>query len=146
MGSMQYLYKNDILVGCLVHPCDKRQRHTYVISLLEKLVSYQDSTHLWKFFPRSKQGICSVQRKTYHDFIVEKWSKNFFFIIKIGFQIISGDNKNLEASLIIIIKSETCRFNSLYRFFFDSSSKSSISCNKSVIPGKADAPYVLNLL
>ena len=61
-------------------------------------------------------------------------------------QINSVDNKNLDASLIIIIKSETCFFNSLYRLVYSSLAKSSISCNKSVIPGKAAPPYALNLL
>ena len=67
-------------------------------------------------------------------------------IIYYFFQINSVDNKNLDASLIIIIKSETCFFNSLYRLVFSSLAKSSISCNKSVIPGKAAPPYALNLL
>ena len=60
--------------------------------------------------------------------------------------IISVDNKNLDASFLIIIRSETCLFNFSYRFFLESLSKSSISCKRSIIPGKAAPPYELNLL
>ena len=67
-----------------------------------------------------------------------------FILILYIFQIFSTGLRNLEASCIIIIKSETC-----LRIFFHlaslaSVSRSSISCKRSEIPGKAEAPYKLN--
>ena len=80
-----------------------------------------------------------------HGQLIKMYNSLFLFLLLLN-QINSVDNKNLDASLIIIIKSEACFFNSLYRLVFSSLAKSSISCNKSVIPGKAAPPYTLNLL
>ena len=50
-------------MGSVAHSCDKRPRHIW--SLVEKLVSYHDSTHPWQILLSSKQGIFTVQKNKF---------------------------------------------------------------------------------